>query len=487
MILGGGACGMTAALSLARAGTEVTVLEREPRAGGLCGTQEYRGFRFDLGGHRFITRRPELETLVRELVGSDLLLRTRSSVILHRGQRYRYPLDLEDVVRRFGLARGAHAVASYLGERLRQRLGPEPDLSFEDWVAHRFGRVLYDAFFGPYTHKLWGIPPETISADWAAERISLLDLSDVLWRLLGLRRSPDGTPRTYARRYLYPRRGIGQIFEHMAEAIGRAGGQVVTGALVVGLGLEHGRPARLQYRDATGEHELPCDAVISTLALPLLVRMLGAARGQLDGEVERAAGRLRFRAIRLLNVLINRPEVSPHTWMYVSEPRYLAARIQEPRHRSPEAAPPGQTSLMLEIPCDVGDDIWCAPRQALYERCMEDLEHLGLRGLRRDTIDCFDSFVEEGYPVYHLDYRRDRARALDFVSEVPGLVSCGRQGAFRYIFMDTAMAMGQRAAEAVLQPFGEQPQGAAGHHGGTRDIADWGAEQGLIEARALTA
>src|SRR5437867_12042050 len=106
VVLGGGACGMTAALQLARAGAEVTVLEREPRAGGLCGTVERDGFRFDFGGHRFLSRSPALEGLVRDLVGGDLLLRTRSSVVLHRGQRYRYPLELDDVVPRFGLRRG---------------------------------------------------------------------------------------------------------------------------------------------------------------------------------------------------------------------------------------------------------------------------------------------------------------------------------------------------------------------------------------------
>src|SRR4029077_18768681 len=85
-ILGGGACGTTAAWHLARAGADVTVLEREPRVGGLCGTEERDGFRFDFGGHRFISKSRALEGLVRELVGEDLLLRTRSSAVLHRGQ-----------------------------------------------------------------------------------------------------------------------------------------------------------------------------------------------------------------------------------------------------------------------------------------------------------------------------------------------------------------------------------------------------------------
>src|SRR5262249_10536529 len=158
-----------------------------------------------LGGHRFLSRSKALDELVRELVGHDLLLRTRSSVVLNGGRTYRYPLELDDVLRQVPLARGARVIASYA----RARLQPAVDRTFEDWVTHRFGRALYDTFFGPYTEKLWGIPPTKISADWASQRISLLSLGDVMIRLVGLR---HGGARTYARKYLYPRLGIGQIF-----------------------------------------------------------------------------------------------------------------------------------------------------------------------------------------------------------------------------------------------------------------------------------
>ncbi len=468
VVLGGGACGLTAADALARAGVSVTVLEREPRAGGLCGTHEQRGFRFDLGGHRFLSRSRELQTLVEELLGDALLLRTRSSAVLHGDQRYRYPLELDDVLGKVRLGRGARMVGGYLAARLR----PSADRSFQDWVTHRFGRALYDDFFGPYTEKLWGLPPSQISADWASQRISQLSLWDVALRLAGLRRSGA---RGYARRYLYPKLGIGQIFERMAARFTHAGGRLVLGAEVIGLQLRKGRVASVRYRARGGEHELTCDAVISTMALPLLAKMTGGA--SLPSELARASDRLRFRAIRLCNVMLDLPEVSPHTWMYVSEPRYLMSRIQEPRQRSPFVAPPGQTSLMLEIPCDVGDAIWSAPDGEIYQRCMDDLERLGFRGLRAATLGYFSTFVKEGYPIYHLDYRRDRERLLSYVSGVANLVSCGRQGAFRYVFMDTAMEMGLAAARAILQ---------SGRVDG-RAIAELRSEPGLVEAGALTA
>jgi protoporphyrinogen oxidase len=470
VVLGGGACGMTAAWALARAGAAVTVLEREPRVGGLCGTEERDGFRFDFGGHRFLSRSPALEKLVRQLCGPDLLLRTRSSVVLYNGHRYRYPLELDDVVGQAGLVAGARALASYGGQRLRRRLRPRPDRTFEDWVVQRFGRVLYDAFFGPYTHKLWGIAPTEISADWAAQRISLPSLGDVAARLFGLR---HGGARTYARRYWYPRHGIGQIFERMADAARADGATVELGARVTGLlRARDGRLTHVRYSGNGGDGELACDAVISTVALPLLARLVGGAA--LPAEIARAAGRLRFRAIRLVHLLLARPEVSPHTWLYVAEPRYHIARIQEPKRRSPEMAPPGMTSLMLELPCDVGDELWCAPDGALVARCLDELAALGFVGLHADLRGSFSSFVAEGYPIYHLDYQRERERTLAFCQSVPNLVTVGRQGAFRYVFMDTAMEMGLAAAARVLGRAGVAP--ASLDQGG-----------GLVEARALTA
>jgi protoporphyrinogen oxidase len=459
---------MSAALELVKLGAEVTVIEREIRVGGLCGTHERDGFRFDFGGHRFLTQNRDIDRLVRDLLGEDLRERTRSSVILNRGKRYKYPLELDDVVAQFGLLKGTRAIASYGLESVLQRVRPSPDDSFRDWVTHRFGGALYREFFGPYTEKLWGIPPDQISADWAAQRISLPSLSDVMLRLAGTKRP---AARTYARHYLYPRLGIGQIFERCREAICARGGIIRSGAEVTGVHSSSRRVRSVRYVEVGREHEIAVDAVISTIALPLLARMLGPMAASLDASTRR----LRFRAIRLLNVLLEGPPVSPHTWMYVSEPDYLIARIQEPIHRSPLMAPKGCTSLMLEIPCDVDDATWCAKDDAIYERALLDLDRLGFRDIRARTRDYFCTFVREGYPIYHLGYDSDRRAVLSHVLGFENVSSVGRQGAFRYIFMDTAMEMGIAAARATV----------SGSQAGA--VTEMATAQCLHEAKALTA
>jgi protoporphyrinogen oxidase len=468
VVLGAGAAGLSAAWDLARAGAPVIVLEQEESPGGLCRTFERDGYRFDLGGHRFLSQDEHLTRDVAALLGSDLLEATRRSVILLGGKRFQYPLEALDLARNLGLGPGARGFADYLRERL-SRPPPDPgaEESFRDWTQRRYGRTFYDLFFGPYTEKLWGIPPQELTGDWASQRISLLDLTDVALRLLKLR---GGETRTYARRYYYPRKGIGQIFTAMARDVERLGGQVMLGARVVGLTRDGARVREVQVRKTERTLSLPCADVISTLPLPDLARLLFPD----DDAVSAAADKLRFRAVRFLNVLLDCGDVSPNTWMYVADRKYLATRVQEPRRRSPESAPPGKSSLMLEIPCDVGDRTWDSPDDELLARCLADLDGLGLH-VRAHVRSCFSTRVTHGYPAFRMGYRAPRDQLLKAVGEVTNVVTCGRQGTFRYIFMDTAMQMGRLAAGRVLGR--SCPEPIAGLHN----------EPVLLETRAVTA
>jgi protoporphyrinogen oxidase len=442
VVLGGGPCGLAAAWHLARRGARPIVLEREERVGGLCATHERDGWRFDLGGHRFVSGDAELSRWVEGLLGGDLLEQERRSVVLHEGRRFRYPLEAADLVRNLGVRENAVALASFARAHLSRRLSPRADETFEDWVTARFGKVLYERFFGPYTAKLWGIPPSRISADWAAERISLLDLKDAALRMLGLRRTPT---RTYARRYLYPRLGMGQLYRIVAADVVRRGGIVRTGVRVAAIRCEGSRAVALDVETSRGPERIPVGEILSTIPLPNLVRML---RPELPGALDRAARALRFRALTFVNLLLSRSDFSENTWMYVASGAFTLSRIQEPKRRSAWMAPQGRTSLMLEVPCDVGDATWHASIDDLRDRGVRELAALGFR--LDDVLDAFCVRVAHGYPVYHLGYDRDRLALLGEVGRFGNVRTAGRQGLFRYVFMDAAMRMGVQAAEQML-------------------------------------
>jgi protoporphyrinogen oxidase len=468
-VLGGGPSGLACAWELARRGHPVVVLEREPRSGGLCATVEQDGYRFDFGGHRFVSPSEDLSGLVRELVGDDLLTRERRSVVLHHGRRFRYPLDALDLLRTLGLRENVAAFSGYFREKARHLIHPSPDLTFEDWVVARFGRPLYASFFGPYTEKLWGIPAARISADWAAQRIGLLDLGDAALRLVGLRRTPL---RTYARRYLYPRYGMGQLFHRLAAEVERLGGKVLLGAEVTGLETAGTKVTAVRARANGGTITIPCRHLYATIPLPDLLRKLDSSLPQ---SVEDAAQALRFRALRFVNLMLRRELVSENTWMYVADPRYRIARIQEPKHRSPAMAPAGCTSLMLEIPCDVGDEVWSASDEAILPLVLGELSALGF-SVERDVVGSFSARVAHGYPIYHQGYGRERDILLAHAARFDNVISGGRQGLFRYIFLDAAMEMGSVAARQIL---GGSPSSSA--------VDAVRRELELLEARAITA
>ncbi|WP_102223764.1 FAD-dependent oxidoreductase [Acidimangrovimonas sediminis] len=455
-VLGAGPAGLTAAWELLRAGIRVTVVERRAALGGLGGTTAWEGkdgtYRFDFGGHRFITANRDLMQLVDDLLGDDLLTAERHSVIRFRGRTYDYPLSLGNLLRNAPPGLLAGAARDVLAMSLKR---PEPGHDFASWTTAMFGPTLYRTFFAGYTQKLWGVPPEMLSADWAEQRISLMDLREVARLLL-----PGGGrgPRTYARRYRYPRHGFGVIFERLARRLEREGATLATGTRVTGLAEgEAGVCAVL-----TDRGPIPCDGVISTLPLPQMQEMAG---GGPSG--------LRFRGLRFLNFPMRMENVSPYTWQYLSDDTLPATRLQEPRRRSPEMAPPGMTSLMLEIPCDPGQPLWSGDDHALMDRMKPGLAALGI-DMRRWTGEVWGARAAQAYPLMTLGYAEDRARAFAHLARWPNLVQCGRQGVFRYIFTDTAMEMGQMAAAMLISGRDMRAQ-----------IHDHRNERNVIEAQSI--
>ena len=95
-IIGGGPAGLTAAYALSKSHPQFRpiVIEGSNFVGGIARTENYKGYRFDIGGHRFFTKVPEVEMLWHEICGEDLVTRPRLSRIYYRGKYYAYPLKL---------------------------------------------------------------------------------------------------------------------------------------------------------------------------------------------------------------------------------------------------------------------------------------------------------------------------------------------------------------------------------------------------------
>jgi protoporphyrinogen oxidase len=237
-IIGAGPAGLTAGYLLTKAGYTVSIIEKDPRyVGGISRTVEHEGYRFDIGGHRFFSKSQQVVDLWNEILPDDFIQRPRMSRIYYEGRFYSYPLRAFEALRNLGLWRSTLCMASFA---LAKAFPRKEVRSFEDWTINQFGQKLYSIFFKTYTEKVWGMPCDTMSADWAAQRIKGLSLGkavlDGFKRSLGLNKKPnDGmATKTLLESFRYPRLGPGMMWEEAARKIAATG----LGRILMGHGLK---------------------------------------------------------------------------------------------------------------------------------------------------------------------------------------------------------------------------------------------------------
>ena len=441
LVLGAGPAGLTAGYLLARRGLDVTVLEASERVGGIARTEVRDGYRFDLGGHRFFTKSPEVERLWLELLGSELLVRRRLSRIYWNRTLIEYPLRAGDVISKVGPAEVLRSAASYAGARLRPRREAE---TFEQWVTQRFGRRLFELFFRSYTEKVWGVPSSEIRAEWAAQRIRGLSLWRAARGALGI---GGREVRSLIEEFHYPRLGPGQMWERMADEIVAAGGELALGSPVTAIRFAAGGTVEVE----AGGEILSADAAISSLPLRTVA---GLVEPSAPRPVLEAAAGLRYRDFVCVALVLDGPEPFPDNWIYIHDPDVRVGRIQNFRAWSPDLVPePDRTCLGLEYFCFEGDEVWDASDAELVARASAELETLGL-GERAATVTGHVVRVPKAYPIYDSEYEHRVATLRGWLDGLDGLVQVGRNGLHRYNNSDHSMLTAMRAVENLCDGAG---------------------------------
>lgn len=443
VILGGGPSGLAAGYVLSESGSNVLVIERQTRVGGLAKTIEHHGFRFDLGGHRFITGNKQLENMVREILGGELLEVERSSKILLDGKLYDYPITVRNALSRIGLRKSIRIVADYLSEQIRKCFTKTPIVSLEDWVVRHFGRSLFDLFFKEYSEKVWGVPCDRIAKEWVARRIKGLSLGVAIKTAFS--RAGSQRLRTLANQFLYPPLGIGQICDGLKARIDK-NGQVMTDTAVIGINHADSRVQSITVKDANGVQGYAGYEFISSIPLTLVVQLLNP---QPPAEILQAAASLRFRDLIVVTVMINRERVTDQTWMYIPDSTVPFGRIHEPKNWSARMAPDGKTHLVVEYFCFKEDAIWTATDTALAQRTVRELSKLGII----EAEEVYDSVVlriPKAYPLFEVDYIEKQKCIVEYLDRFSNLELVGRGGQFEYYNTDHAMESGIAAAEAII-------------------------------------
>jgi protoporphyrinogen oxidase len=382
LVVGAGPAGLTAAYLLTKRGMSVTVIEADPDyVGGLSRTVNYKGFLFDIGGHRFFSKSREIVELWQELLPDGLIERRRLSRILYDGKFYSYPLKALDVVSNLGPLECAACACSYFYRRLKPVREPR---TLHDWVANEFGERLFSIFFKTYTEKVWGMSCDDISADWAAQRIKDLNLwravKDAMRRSLNLGAGGNGAVvKTLIETFRYPRRGPGMMWAAAAAAVRSRGGAIHMGQTLARL---HWDAARRQWRVEARKRDgstvvYRANHVISSAPIPKLVTAL---EPNLTNAA--AAERLRYREFIMVGLILKRADLFPDNWIYVHDPNVKVGRIQNFRAWSADMVPePNFTGVGLEYFCFKSDRLWSEPDEALISLAKQELQQIGLAGM----------------------------------------------------------------------------------------------------------
>jgi len=448
-IIGAGPAGLTAAYLLVNADIDVTVFEEHPHyVGGISRTEKYKGFHFDIGGHRFFSKSKEVEDFWTEILGDDMIIRPRKSRIFYGGKFYSYPLKAFEALGNLGVWEAALCMLSYGKSKLFPVKHPE---NFEEWVSNQFGERLFRIFFKTYTEKVWGMNCREISADWAAQRIKGLSLTKAIYNALFSSGSRSGDSskviKTLIDSFRYPKKGPGMMWEVCADKVLKKGGKILKGA----------KAERVEYSPADGkwrivtpnnyEEEFIYDYVISSMPMRELIHSLSPP---VDSKVMEAADYLRYRDFLTVMLILEDKNLFDDNWIYIHDPQVKVGRIQNFKSWSPYMIPDEKYCCYgLEYFCFEGDGLWTSSDEQLIHLAKKELEKIGLASAR-DVLDGCVVRQKKAYPVYDDSYKQYVNVIKEGIGGYRGLYLVGRNGMHKYNNQDHSMMTAMLAAKNII-------------------------------------
>ena len=494
VIIGAGPAGLTAALELLRR-TDVipVVLEKSHAKGGISRTVNYKGNRMDIGGHRFFSKSDRVmnwwldilplestgeashfisyQNQSRELAARSgsvdpaqadrvMLIRNRKSRIYFLRKFFEYPISLSpETLRNLGPLRTLKIGASYMKSAAFQI---KPETSLEHFLINRFGRQLYLTFFKSYTEKVWGVPCDKISAEWGAQRIKGLSLTTAVLHFLKKTFTPrkddglgqKGTETSLIEKFLYPKYGPGQLWEHAADLIREQGGEVLLGWRATRLEVEGNRVVAVEAVSDSGEQRrFSADYVFSTMPVRELIDALDT---EIPDGVREVSDGLEYRDFITVGLLVDQlllreADGGPlkDNWIYIQEPDVLVGRLQIFNNWSPYmVADPSKVWIGLEYFCYESDELWRMSDDAIAEFSIAEVEKIGILKAK-DVLDAHVVRVPKTYPAYFGTYDRFD-ELVAYVNRFENLFLVGRNGMHKYNNQDHSMLTAMTAVDNIL-------------------------------------
>jgi len=445
IIIGGGPAGLTAAYELNKSGIRSEVFEKDDIVGGISRTVNYKGYRFDIGGHRFFTKVKVVQDMWDEVLRKDFLLRDRLSRIYYRKKFFNYPFEVKNAVFGLGIFNSLLIVLSYL----RAQVIPiRPENTFEQWIINRFGYRLYKIFFKTYTEKVWGIPCSEISSEWAAQRIKGLSLFSALKNAL-LKKPPadKNVIKTLINSFHYPKLGPGMMWEKVREIVEEGLCRVHMNSGIEKIYWHNDAVLAVETcKDRTTTRISGTD-FISSMPIRELIAKLEPLP---PSEILKAGDKLNYRDFITVSLIIDKKTIFEDNWIYIHDPNVKVGRIQNFKNWSPYMVPdPEKTSLGMEYFCFENDEFWSMSNENLVDLAKNELEKLGF-AKKSEIIDGTVVRMPKAYPVYDEQYKAALNIIKEFLGNISNLQLVGRNGMHKYNNQDHSMLTSMLAVKNIL-------------------------------------
>ena len=424
-IIGSGLAGVAACDALVRKGLDATIYEAEDHWGGHTHSEVVDGFTFDEGPHVsfssdeavrdiFVAGAGELEEFTASI--SNYF---RGHWLTHPAQCHLYGLDSDLVAR--CIVDFVHAQSNPIG------VG-----SYADWLRATYGKTFAETFPYAYTRKYWTVDAAELGTDWVGARMYPPRLEEVVRGAVGPAQDGDFH---YLKTFRYPARGGYQAF--MAA-------MVRPDRIQLGKRVSRVDPDARLLTFADGS-EAGFERLISTMPLAELVRCIGP-RGA-PSEVLEAADLLLCTSLILVDIAVDRRDLSAHHWFYVYDEDISFSRVHFPHALAAANAPPGRGSIQAEVYFSRHRPLPTTP-DTLGDRVVDELVRIGVLRDATEVLWVRTRVVPYANVVF------DHARAPALATILPWVESldiglAGRYGQWGYHWTDDATRSGWKAAEAL--------------------------------------
>jgi protoporphyrinogen oxidase len=445
-IIGAGPAGLTAAYLLGKAEFNVTLFEKDPKyVGGISRTENYKGYHFDIGGHRFFSKSKEVEDFWTEILGNDMLERPRSSRIFYNKKFFSYPLVAFDALFKLGILQSILCILSYFNAKLFPVKNPQ---NFEDWVVNNFGKRLFNIFFKTYTEKVWGIPCKDISADWAAQRIKGLSLSSAVWNALLSKdkgKSKSQIIKTLIDSFRYPKLGPGMMWEECLVKCELLGVKFEKNSEVVKI-------EKIQDKwKIYSKNKIAMNNFDFVLSSAPIRDIIPSILPSFSKDVLNAANKLKYRDFLTVILICKDQDAFNDNWIYIHEPNVKVGRIQNFKSWSPYMVPNAEMACYgLEYFCFEGDGLWESSNEDLIKLATNEMVQIGLI-TSEVVVDGYVVRQSKAYPVYDNDYKDHLNLIRNAIKKYNGLYLIGRNGMHKYNNQDHSMMTAMLAVKNIIE------------------------------------